>query len=150
MLSVQLGRTTLPAEVSCLLFTALIELLEASKTRVSSLLLDTAIRPGAPPAVTPGARSNLSRVASTISSPAETLLLETSCETKARNFTPLEPVVLGGGSPASREENACHHRQHTGEKGPFQPRTPKLMCDRDRSEERRVGKECRSRWSPYH
>ena len=22
--------------------------------------------------------------------------------------------------------------------------------DRDRSEERRVGKECRSRWSPYH
>ena len=23
------------------------------------------------------------------------------------------------------------------------------MCD-DRSEERRVGKECRSRWSPYH
>ena len=28
-----------------------------------------------------------------------------------------------------------------------------LACDRDfrdRSEERRVGKECRSRWSPYH
>ena len=23
-------------------------------------------------------------------------------------------------------------------------------CERDRSEERRVGKECRSRWSPYH
>src|SRR5256886_13300624 len=23
-------------------------------------------------------------------------------------------------------------------------------CDGDRSEERRVGKECRSRWSPYH
>ena len=27
----------------------------------------------------------------------------------------------------------------------------KLTSDRDsRSEERRVGKECRSRWSPYH
>ena len=28
----------------------------------------------------------------------------------------------------------------------------KLVCDpkQDRSEERRVGKECRSRWSPYH
>ena len=28
----------------------------------------------------------------------------------------------------------------------------KLLQDRDseRSEERRVGKECRSRWSPYH
>ena len=24
------------------------------------------------------------------------------------------------------------------------------ICDRSRSEERRVGKECRSRWSPYH
>ena len=24
------------------------------------------------------------------------------------------------------------------------------MADRSRSEERRVGKECRSRWSPYH
>ena len=24
------------------------------------------------------------------------------------------------------------------------------IVDRDRSEERRVGKECRSRWSPYH
>ena len=26
----------------------------------------------------------------------------------------------------------------------------KLEIDQDRSEERRVGKECRSRWSPYH
>ena len=25
-----------------------------------------------------------------------------------------------------------------------------LLNDDDRSEERRVGKECRSRWSPYH
>ena len=31
--------------------------------------------------------------------------------------------------------------------------TPKYMIEckqRSRSEERRVGKECRSRWSPYH
>ena len=26
----------------------------------------------------------------------------------------------------------------------------KPMRDEERSEERRVGKECRSRWSPYH
>ena len=26
---------------------------------------------------------------------------------------------------------------------------PEKMCE-ERSEERRVGKECRSRWSPYH
>ena len=25
-----------------------------------------------------------------------------------------------------------------------------LICVKERSEERRVGKECRSRWSPYH
>src|ERR1039457_4461243 len=25
-----------------------------------------------------------------------------------------------------------------------------IVTDNDRSEERRVGKECRSRWSPYH
>ena len=33
------------------------------------------------------------------------------------------------------------------------PQTPsdvKAQCDTCRSEERRVGKECRSRWSPYH
>ena len=27
---------------------------------------------------------------------------------------------------------------------------PALLDERFRSEERRVGKECRSRWSPYH
>src|SRR5258708_35752550 len=29
-------------------------------------------------------------------------------------------------------------------------RSPLRMLIRERSEERRVGKECRSRWSPYH
>ena len=29
-------------------------------------------------------------------------------------------------------------------------RLPLLNADDVRSEERRVGKECRSRWSPYH
>src|SRR5689334_24137258 len=29
-------------------------------------------------------------------------------------------------------------------------RYPRLLAAIDRSEERRVGKECRSRWSPYH
>src|SRR2546422_9146006 len=28
--------------------------------------------------------------------------------------------------------------------------TRRYQCDGERSEERRVGKECRSRWSPYH
>ena len=33
-------------------------------------------------------------------------------------------------------------------KGFLPPRM--TTAERDRSEERRVGKECRSRWSPYH
>src|SRR2546422_10943688 len=33
----------------------------------------------------------------------------------------------------------------------YLPQEPQLDSDKDvRSEERRVGKECRSRWSPYH
>src|ERR1035437_6561562 len=30
------------------------------------------------------------------------------------------------------------------------PRRSRLIAQQSRSEERRVGKECRSRWSPYH
>ena len=52
--------------------------------------------------------------------------------------------------------------KQTGEKQPLHPRiVPKGTIGQDefldrvhkftgRSEERRVGKECRSRWSPYH
>src|ERR1043166_9639384 len=36
-----------------------------------------------------------------------------------------------------------HSQRHRGFFGEF------VRCD-ERSEERRVGKECRSRWSPYH
>src|SRR5256884_4139495 len=32
----------------------------------------------------------------------------------------------------------------------FTQRLKRKLLGRDRSEERRVGKECRSRWSPYH
>jgi len=32
----------------------------------------------------------------------------------------------------------------------FEPGFEKLPASSQRSEERRVGKECRSRWSPYH
>ena len=36
-----------------------------------------------------------------------------------------------------------------GEAHIVRPKQPTELSD-DRSEERRVGKECRSRWSPYH
>ena len=42
-------------------------------------------------------------------------------------------------------------RPRTGRSPIFPPRTGgRRQGDRMRSEERRVGKECRSRWSPYH
>src|SRR5256885_6706348 len=34
--------------------------------------------------------------------------------------------------------------------GPFRSSKRRSISRTDRSEERRVGKECRSRWSPYH
>ena len=52
--------------------------------------------------------------------------------------SPPEPLVLvhGGGKDINR------HLAWLGEEPVFK--------DGMRSEERRVGKECRSRWSPYH
>ena len=37
-----------------------------------------------------------------------------------------------------------------GEEAPLQAPYDAVILDLGRSEERRVGKECRSRWSPYH
>src|SRR3712207_9402881 len=50
-----------------------------------------------------------------------------------------DSALRGGGDPDDR-----HHllRCEAGDRRP--------PLDRVRSEERRVGKECRSRWSPYH
>ena len=42
------------------------------------------------------------------------------------------------------EGNNTSAKTQTGEK------CEKSCCEKERSEERRVGKECRSRWSPYH
>ena len=41
-------------------------------------------------------------------------------------------------------------RRDTGYTGEQEPHLAALSRIGDRSEERRVGKECRSRWSPYH
>src|SRR2546425_10731749 len=42
----------------------------------------------------------------------------------------------------------CHHfNRRRRQSGSLVPRSPDEQL---RSEERRVGKECRSRWSPYH
>src|SRR3712207_9527997 len=54
------------------------------------------------------------------------------------------------GQPDDQPEDDGHpHRDRQAE-----PEVPALLADQDchrvRSEERRVGTECRSRWSPYH
>ena len=43
------------------------------------------------------------------------------------------------------EENRLFHAEAEPEKTPYS-----IVIPAERSEERRVGKECRSRWSPYH
>src|SRR5256885_16386692 len=51
---------------------------------------------------------------------------------------------------ATRTEHTRKHVQNLERENGFEPSTSTLARLRSRSEERRVGKECRSRWSPYH
>ena len=52
------------------------------------------------------------------------------------------------GVSASKED--VHNAIKNIDKGIFPKAFCKIIPDILRSEERRVGKECRSRWSPYH
>ena len=45
-------------------------------------------------------------------------------------------------------ESAATSREEIG--NPVYPPARRKLAEHGRSEERRVGKECRSRWSPYH
>ena len=58
---------------------------------------------------------------------------------KLMAFPAVEGEVTKGSSAATLGENFGMNAKLTGAK-----------ADLTRSEERRVGKECRSRWSPYH
>src|SRR2546426_11174549 len=64
-----------------------------------------------------------------------------------RGQRPLEsvvvPRVLLGLLPLEQAPPEVHEEDELR-------REQQERADRDRSEERRVGKECRSRWSPYH
>ena len=61
-------------------------------------------------------------------------------------YDPADPVPTVGGN------NCC--RPNLVTEGPYDQRAVEMRNDvlvyTSRSEERRVGKECRSRWSPYH
>src|SRR2546430_14125524 len=79
----------------------------------------------------------------------------------AANFTdPVAHFQPGFGMLALRQSDALHckilgdgtsrkRRQHV-DKVPAAQADENLFQRASRSEERRVGKECRSRWSPYH
>src|SRR5690348_11771214 len=67
----------------------------------------------------------------------------------------LDEVALGG--EEERQDRRGHHRRHRHHQVPLRRLARERAAEelqsedhRIRSEERRVGKECRSRWSPYH
>src|ERR1039457_7690605 len=95
---------------------------------------------------------------------SETIFERTGCESKcrgsdrmgahvnrrAKNCSPTD----SDGREDAREQSI--QRAHTGSKCEVHDLAAFLLFEfcqfvtGDRSEERRVGKECRSRWSPYH
>ena len=61
-----------------------------------------------------------------------------------------EPGIYGSNTLASINAEVVQKCERLGmECAVFQSNSEGALIDR-RSEERRVGKECRSRWSPYH
>src|SRR2546422_2299477 len=69
----------------------------------------------------------------------------TGVQTCALPISPVLDVAIIGGGPAGLL-TAAHLAQSGLDVGVFEEH-PRIG---ERSEERRVGKECRSRWSPYH
>ena len=65
-----------------------------------------------------------------------------------------EPGRGGPGGPGARRASALGQDEGAHVRGPARsrslPATARVQPEDDRSEERRVWKECRSRWSPYH
>src|SRR5260370_6712298 len=57
---------------------------------------------------------------------------------------------LGEPFPATKAERLGCGLRPGGKRIPCAPNGPLVSAQEKRSEERRVGKECRSRWSPYH
>src|SRR5947209_12641328 len=71
----------------------------------------------------------------------------TGVQTCALPISQHDAPSLRSGSPADRTPGALHNPPlRCPPTAPDNARTSPLH----RSEERRVGKECRSRWSPYH
>ena len=74
-----------------------------------------------------------------------TLLLHGFAADTAANWE--RPGIVNGLLAAGRRVITLDARGHGQSE---KPHDPEAYADDARSEERRVGKECRSRWSPYH
>src|SRR2546429_5332746 len=86
----------------------------------------------------------------------------TGVQTCALPISELSRPLLGDDRDAPGRHRPGAAREHRGRRPRVDATTLRDVCGRDRrrfttalsasrrSEERRVGKECRSRWSPYH
>src|SRR5438132_12388306 len=77
--------------------------------------------------------------------------------TKNQAVATSQEAVQNQNEPQLRDENAHNDKSVHGVLNPTYQAglrrdavQPDIEAERKRSEERRVGKECRSRWSPYH
>src|SRR3989441_8019599 len=59
-------------------------------------------------------------------------------------------IAVSISSSSSSGTPAPHRPKIDENRSPSPPNEPRSDRSKSRSEERRVGKECRSRWSPYH
>src|SRR2546430_2916434 len=68
------------------------------------------------------------------------------------SLTPAPPPQFNVHRPTEHHESIFGERHDEDLFGsePLKPTMPPATPSPPRSEERRVGKECRSRWSPYH
>ena len=72
--------------------------------------------------------------------------MEILCYTLSAAILVLTGAIISGGVVLPRRLP----KEHTAESTPEDTLSRDLAALMNRSEERRVGKECRSRWSPYH
>ena len=63
---------------------------------------------------------------------------------------PRDPLPLTAQTPTADKEVLVPREDLTGAHDPYDSESYTFVAAGERSEERRVGKECRSRWSPYH
>src|SRR3712207_9067027 len=75
-------------------------------------------------------------------------LPEHSCSPDTAQILATDGTAVSKGRSILRTRGA-RRRARRGRFAPRQDSPPRLL-QAHRSEERRVGKECRSRWSPYH